>query len=131
MKAINTVLFVLLCLIGYSQGSSIKGQLIDNEGQALMFANVSLYTLQDSSLYKVETSDEAGVFRLRGINAGEYYLHTSYVGSQDLYIPDIALKNNEDKDLGILTMQPSSVILEDLSARILANQLQKKKIKQL
>ena len=54
MKSLNTLLFMLACIYGYAQSSSIKGQLQDADGAPVEYANVALYQSVDSSLHKVE-----------------------------------------------------------------------------
>ena len=66
MKIFITVLFTLLLHNSYGQ-SSISGQLIDNKGEAVAFANVALYKASDSSMVKVEISDIDGQFKLQGL----------------------------------------------------------------
>ena len=66
----------------FAQTASIKGQLQDPDGASVAFANVALYSTTDSSLVKVETSDESGVFRLRDLAAGNYSLLVAAIFSQ-------------------------------------------------
>ncbi len=83
----------------------------DAGGQSVIFANVVLHNAADSSIAKVETSDEAGIFKIRGLKAGNYFLVASYVGMPDLRKPDITLKNDQQLDLGVLVFSPSAVEL--------------------
>ena len=41
-----------------------SGILQDNQGEAVMFSNIVLYQAADSSVAKVETSDEIGQFKI-------------------------------------------------------------------
>lgn len=91
--------------------TSVQGQLQDAGGQSVIFANVVLHNAADSSIAKVETSDEAGIFKIRGLKAGNYFLVASYVGMPDLRKPDITLKNDQQLDLGVLVFSPSAVEL--------------------
>lgn len=114
MKTISTLLLSLCVLaFGYSQQASIHGQLTSNSGEALMFANLSLLKQSDSSLVKVETTDEDGVFRIKGLNPGNYILKASYVGMEDFEKPGIELIENQTMDLGKQTMHESGVLLEE------------------
>ncbi len=89
--------------------SDIKGQIETAEGP-VVYANVILYQVSDSSLYKVESTDLDGVFNLRGIAYGEYNLVCSYVGYEDLTLP-LSVSSRE-LDLGSLAMQSQSVELQ-------------------
>ena len=107
MKYLNTFLFLLLFSFTYSQTASIKGQLQDADGTAVVFANVALYNAADSSLAKVETSDENGIFKINSIAAGNYFLTATYVGSSDLTKSGISLTDGQLLDLGILAFTPT------------------------
>ncbi len=74
MKKIWTLLFLTLT-VGYAQAqtASIKGQLQDSEKAAVAFANVVLYKASDSSMFKVEATDDKGIFNIRRIPEGNYF----------------------------------------------------------
>ncbi len=112
MKYLNTVLFLLLFSFVHSQTASIKGQLQDADGAAVVFANVALYSAADSSLAKVETSDENGIFKMTGIAAGKYFLTATYVGASDLKKSDISLGEGQQLDLGALAFNPTVELVE-------------------
>ncbi len=99
----------LLTIPVFSQ--TITGQLIDDEAAAVQFANVVLYSLPDSTLAKVETTDDLGTFTFVGIETGAYYIQASYIGLEDLLIPQIDISGSP-LDLGRLVMPSSSVQLE-------------------
>jgi len=83
------------------------------DGEAVVFANVALYNTADSSLVKVETTDETGIFRIQGLAAGRYNLSATYVGAGDLWQNDIALAANQQLDLEILKFSSTAVELEE------------------
>lgn len=85
-----------------AQSASIMGLLQDPDGSAVVYANVALYNAADSSLVKVETSDDVGVFRLRNIPEGTYNLSASFVGASDLWKVNIELSDGQQLDLGVL-----------------------------
>jgi outer membrane receptor protein involved in Fe transport len=103
------ILILIFSFFSIQAQTSIKGQLQDGEGLAVEFANIALYSDVDSSLIKVETSDETGVFQLQSVDAGNYYLSVTFVGFSDLRIPDIRLNPDQQLDLGILIFSPSAI----------------------
>jgi outer membrane receptor protein involved in Fe transport len=105
MKSILTTLTVYLFFLGISlaQSGFIKGNLINSEGPVI-YANIALYSSQDSSLIKVATSDEDGLFRIPSVLPGKYYLKASYVGLQELVFTGINLTAEQELDLGPLEM---------------------------
>ena len=110
MKLFNAILlfFFIQCL--NAQTANISGNLNDEADQGISYANVVLHSAADSSIVKVETTDEAGVFLFQSIPLGSYFLNASYIGYDDISIPNFEL--SEDKDLGQLTFQTNSVQLE-------------------
>ncbi|WP_245748521.1 outer membrane beta-barrel protein [Neolewinella agarilytica] len=87
--------------------NTLTGQLQNAEAEPVAYANVALYA--DSNLVKVETTDDAGLFRIREVADGPYVLIATYLGAPDL-VKNLAV--NGDLDLGILTMAPAAVELD-------------------
>ena len=113
MKNLFTLIFSSLSLVLGAQSGSLIGQLQDAEGQAVVFANVALYNAQDSSLAKVETSNETGLFKIQGIPNGNYYLDATYVGVSNLRKNDISIIVDEQVDLGVLYFPSAAVELQE------------------
>jgi len=107
---ILTLLF-FISFLSQVNAATISGQLQNNDGTAVDYANVALYSAADSSLYKVEVSDENGNFKLQGLKAGSYYLVASFVGLDDLTKKDIQLAAEEDLQLGVLQFGAASIEL--------------------
>ncbi|TXF90855.1 TonB-dependent receptor [Neolewinella aurantiaca] len=89
----------------------IKGQVQDADGVAVAFANVALYSTV-GELVKVETTDDAGLFKMDGITDGTYDLVVTYLGAPDLRREGIEVKNGV-LDLGILQLAPAAVELAE------------------
>jgi outer membrane receptor protein involved in Fe transport len=90
---------------------SIKGQVQDADGLPVAFANVALYTA-DGKLVKVETTDDAGLFKMDGITDSTYDLVVTYLGTPDLRREGIEVKNGV-LDLGILQLAPAAIELAE------------------
>jgi outer membrane receptor protein involved in Fe transport len=90
---------------------SIKGQVQDADGLPVAFANVALYTA-DGKLVKVETTDDAGLFKMDGITDSTYDLVVTYLGAPDLRREGIEVKNGV-LDLGILQLAPAAIELAE------------------
>ena len=113
MKTVLTFFLSLFFLQLGAQTARIQGQVQNPDGEAVMFANVALFSAVDSSLVKVETTDEAGTFRLLNVEAGQYDLQITYVGSVDLWKRDIRLETNQNLDLEVLRFQSTAVELTE------------------
>ncbi|MFN7830746.1 MAG: TonB-dependent receptor plug domain-containing protein, partial [Bacteroidota bacterium] len=104
--------FLTCCILCFSffsssvsaQNTAAKGQLQGPEKEAIAFANIALFSAADSSLQKAGVTSESGIFELRGLKAGSYYLKATWLGMADLYKPGILLSESETLDLGVVTM---------------------------
>ena len=112
MKFFLPLISIMLLTTGLiAQRAAIRGQIQDTDGLAVSFANAALYFSADSSLAKVEVTDESGVFQIQNITPGNYYLKITFVGAADLWVQDLELSSSEIRDLGVLAFQPTTVEL--------------------
>ncbi len=117
-----SLLLIWLTLPVFSQ-SSIEGRLEDAQSQPISYANVALYQQHDSTLVKVEVSDEDGTFKFKDLQVGGYVLKASFIGfndaarqvslqvGQDLIIEPLVLTNTA-VDLETATVTASRVMVE-------------------
>jgi iron complex outermembrane receptor protein len=117
MKILTTLLWLNATLTLTAQNAGIRGQLQNTEGVAVTFANLGLYNAADSSLYKAETSDEAGIFNLKGLGAGTYYLKASGIGFGIFQKSDIQLEANQTLDLGVLVLSANTIRLDEMTVK--------------
>ncbi|WP_298473824.1 TonB-dependent receptor [uncultured Maribacter sp.] len=114
MKLILFITLLIACSFQLAgQSSSIKGQLLDESKQAIVFANVALYKTKDSSIVKGVISDENGIFKLKDVAQGSYYLIASYLGFSDSKKENIQISAQEHIDLGILTFKNAAITLQE------------------
>ncbi len=114
MKIIYTCCFAILAFTIHAQ-HTIQGVLQDPEGAAVEFANVALYNSADSTMTKVETTDELGIFKFQAIPKGNYFLQATMVGLADLTKTNIEANSNPIVDLGILAFGDSGVDLSEVT----------------
>ena len=120
MKGFLTLIFTITVFFTHAQ-STIKGALKDNNGEAIPFANIALYSVLDSNLVKVETSIDNGNFQITNIKAGNYFLKATFVGLPDLVVPTITLTENETKNLAAFTVVEERVMVEVKADRTIFN----------
>ena len=113
MRILFTFPLFFFPLFIQAQTSTVRGTLKGAEGEAIAFANVALFNAADSSLYKAGAGDDAGVFEIRGVGAGDYFLKAVYLGLEDLYKPGIRLNDNQQLDLGVLAFSPKAIGLTE------------------
>ena len=111
----KTKLFLLLLALSVlstqAQSLSIKGRVTDASQEAVIAANVSLWTI-DSTLVTGVTSNAQGKFALHKIKAGDYRLSISFIGLQS---ENILLKLNKSLDLGDVQLQEDAVSLGEVT----------------
>jgi iron complex outermembrane receptor protein len=112
MRKILTLLACLAALSLSAQDARISGQLQDPDGAPVLFANVILYNAVDSSLVKVETTDENGDFVFQSLQAGTYTLEATYVGLGDLEEGPFELAADQKLELGVLGFRSAAIELE-------------------
>ncbi len=119
MKKLRTFLALLLFVFVswniQSQDAQLKGVMLDDQGDAVVYANVSLHQSLDSVLVKVETTDDRGLFTISGINPGNYFIKASYIGLADLEVMNIDITDNSANDLGVLKFETSGVDLGEVT----------------
>lgn len=113
---LQTFLFALVSCITLNaqNGTSIIGSVKNSEGESLSWATVALYKSEDSSLVKVEYSDESGKFLIEGLYEGRFFMNVNYVGLSTRVLNDISLKSGENLDIGELRMEASSSDLAEV-----------------
>lgn len=117
ISLLKSLLFIFIeliasqLLLGQSVGGAqIAGKVLDTEKEPLAFANVLLNAAADSSLIKVETTDENGIFRLAGIKKGQYWLRVTYVGSRNYSSGIFSVEEGEKKNWPSIILEAIEVI---------------------
>ncbi|MFK8104994.1 MAG: TonB-dependent receptor [Saprospiraceae bacterium] len=127
MKKLN-LLFLVFCScfsLSYAQSSGqIQGHAIDHENEAVLYGNVILHAAQDSSIIKLELTDENGNFTFPNIAPNRYWIELSYIGmdnyrseifelaaNQNLTLPEIKMKNG-GTDLAEVVVTAQRPLLE-------------------
>lgn len=107
IKFCFTILCGLLIEFGFAQQYSITGNIVDNSGQPVSFANIILLRSQDSTIVTGTTSEDSGRFLFSNIDSGNYVLKASFIGYEDHY-QSIGLSRNLDL--------PDIVLIESLES---------------
>jgi len=132
---LNPARIFLLLLLTWISGSGIKAQGPNNPSNtaslgagyvkgtihdsttsgAIEYATVGLYRQSDSSLVNGTITDLSGVFMLKGIPNGKYYLEASFIGYIKRKIHDITLSPQSNTfDLGVIDLRPNMTQIEDV-----------------
>jgi hypothetical protein len=106
----------LTCLTSTAY-SQISGNLKDEKGAPVSYANIALLQAADSSLLTGAVSDADGGFQLKSpAVAGTYLLRLSAIGFTQIYTPAFnANSNSFSKDFGTLVLKEDVQLLQEVS----------------
>lgn len=122
MKLVNVIRFIgkriaLLCLLACSvislsaQSYQLSGCVRDENNHPIEVANVLIEQLKDSTYITGMLTDSLGCFTFTR-NRGDYLLHITLIGYEDIYLP-VSLHGN--KNVGVLAMKVSSTFLDEVT----------------
>lgn len=117
MKQLTYLIFCCLAfgLMSFSKLSIIiKGKVVDERNQGLSFANVLLYNALDSSVLKLELTNEQGNFQFNNIEAGNYFVEVSFVGMPSVKTQVFAVAESTI-ELPVIQMLTQSNELEEVT----------------
>ncbi|HJW28046.1 MAG TPA: TonB-dependent receptor, partial [Saprospiraceae bacterium] len=101
---------------GFSQASEtgLDGRVVDENGEAISFANVVLFNQADSTMAKAAYSEKNGNFSITHLNSGTYYLNISFVGYDTYSSPNLSVTENNILSLGQIKMSPFATELGEV-----------------
>src|SRR5690606_16089444 len=84
---------------------SIVGQVKDEKGEAISYANIAILSVIDSSLVTGDVTDEAGRFQINSPKTGNYILKSSAIGFGDIIVPFEVTGSDFKKDFGVIILK--------------------------
>lgn len=104
-----TLILVAICFVCSTaiQAATLRGRVVDENGEALRFANVQIESLQ---LGKVTDSD--GRFEFQNLSAGDYPLRVSMVGYEAF--EETVSVNEDDREPIVIRLQIDPMQLEGI-----------------
>jgi hypothetical protein len=113
MKFLALMFCSILTISSIAQNINVSGKVFDEKSNKSMpGATVMLLNPSDSSFYKFSTTNDIGVFSIKGADAGNYILQISFIGYNSYY-KDISLSNDKQTvDLGSLNLKTKQAILK-------------------
>ncbi len=108
---------LLFFLVIFSQDSfsqtSVSGNVVDDNSQALSYANVLVLSPIDSSLIKGDLTDDNGNFHIKEIEQGSYLISISYLGYNTYFSESLTVTDNQEIALGNIILS-EGVSLEEV-----------------
>lgn len=116
-----SIIFLTLAQSGFAQiDGNISGQLEDEKGIGVSYANVALLKASDSSLVTGSVTDEAGKFKIKSPATGKYFLRISAIGFTNYETPAINISTTDrSKSLGKIILKEDVQQLEEVKVQSL------------
>ncbi|MEL6863083.1 MAG: TonB-dependent receptor [Bacteroidota bacterium] len=105
--------------------AQIKGQVVDGQnGQALEYGTLTLYSMRDSAMITGGVSDLDGRFVIEA-RPGRFYAKVEFISYASTVIGDIILKPGQmTLDLGIIKLYPDAAVLAEVEVRAEKSEMQ-------
>jgi hypothetical protein len=108
---LSTVLSLVVVCLGFSQ-HQITGKVLDDQQQAVDYANILLLNPLDSSLVKGTLSDSSGYFIFEKVAPAEYLISVSFIGYND-YFTEV-MNVNQDVELPSFRLSTNNAQLDEV-----------------
>ena len=108
------ILIFGLSVVGFSQDftQTIRGKLNDRDTKLpLIGATIAIY--QDTAMLGGSATDENGKFRIEAVPVGRHILKVSFIGYNDLIIPNVVVSTGKEVVLE-LELEESSIEMEEV-----------------
>lgn len=116
MKRILLLIVTGLLLLhpAYSQNFTIKGRLLNTDGEGLPSSTVLLLNASDSTMVNFGVSDRDGLFEIRNIVRDDYLLRVSFVGFEVRKLP-VDLPDGDMLDMGEIRLAERRTVLGEVT----------------
>src|ERR1700743_3101702 len=111
------LLCLLLLAVSRTTFGQVTGKLIDQNNQAIPFAQVALLKSPDSTIVKSTLTDDKGAFQIANISDGKYFIRISMVGYQAYNSEKFNLDTNKHKYFGVIILKSISKQLDGVVIR--------------
>ncbi len=110
-KYFLTMLFSILNFV--SCFSQLTGKIVDETNTPLEYATAAIYNQNNSELITGVITDVDGVFSIKNLKKGTYYLEVSFIGYDPKTVNDISITNTQKViDLGALQLTLGNILNE-------------------
>lgn len=98
------------------QGGTIRGTVLNPEGQPVNGGQVAVWSAADSTLVTGAVARPDGSFRIEGLRPGRYYLRVSALGYSTATTPVVAISPQaREADVGAVRLAAGAIQLEGLT----------------
>ena len=97
-------LLIIISSVGFGQQQTLKGFIINEKTEPVMYATAALLEPADSTLAFFGFSKEDGSFEIKNVKPGKYILQISFIGYRT-YDTILGVPRLSGDDLGIFVLQ--------------------------
>lgn len=113
---LNCSLALLFCIPVFGQTAAIKGIVTDGKSKTpLEYSSVALFRSADATPLGGSLTKTNGEFSFTKLQPGNYKLKIVFVGYDSRYIDNITLMAGQQLDLGNITLNPGSKLLNEIT----------------
>jgi len=109
-----SLLFSVVLSSSFAQNVQLTGKVTDAQGKPMEYVSASLFRSVDSSLIAGALTNTAGVFELKAINTGSYYLKLRFLGYSNKIVNGINITDSKKTDLGAIVMLANPKLLSQV-----------------
>lgn len=115
------IIFLSLSQFGFAQtNGNISGQLEDEKGLGVSYANIALLKAADSSLITGTVTDDAGNFEIKSPASGKYFLRISAIGFTNHETEAFSISNADNsRNFGTIILKEDIQQLEEVKVQSL------------
>ena len=126
MRLLLTIILAILFhhfSFASNDSGTIQGKVFDSEtNEPLEYVSVAVYAFKDNSLVNGTITSENGVFSIKGLNNGKYYIEASFIGYDKTVIEDIEINSGTSQvDIGRIILPRAIAQLKEVE--IVADEL--------
>ena len=112
IKFIIIVFLLVKASLSFSQ-NKISGKIIEQSKEALPFANIILYQLENKKTLTGTTSDDNGLYNLKNVSNGSYWLEVSVLGFETKKSePFVLSEDNNQIELNFILKEEAQTLNE-------------------
>ena len=96
--------------------TSLRGQIKDSLSRApVEYASIGVYRTYDNKLINGSISDSTGIFSIKDLKSGDYFLKIEFIGYEGKVVQNIVVDRNKPTDIGTIFVQRSTFTLNEVT----------------
>jgi len=114
MNRFNFLILFCVSLASYAQDLTISGTVLDDNKQPVAYANVILYTSDESQIITGSSTNEEGEYNITNLKSGDYALKLSYLGFESV---SKIISVTKTTNVGVTTLKTSAETLAEVTVK--------------